>query len=93
MAYESSLLILPLEYIPSIKNKYASRVSLKGCLAVPTGPVYTLALVNSCTPGGGESCVVRVCVYIYINCPLKNVIQLGFVLQGILMRCVLHFRV
>jgi len=36
---------------------------------------------------------VRVVVYIYINCPLKNVTQLGYVLQGILMRCVLHFRV
>ena len=43
--------------------------------------------------GGGGSRVVRGCVYIYINCPLKNVTQMGYVLQGILMRCILHFRV
>ena len=56
--------------------------------------VNTWPLVNKCAlGGGGESCVARVCVYIYINCPLKNVTQMGYVLQGILMRCILHFRV
>ena len=58
----------------------------------PGSSEHTYTSEQLCT-GGGGSRVARCVVYIYINCPLKNVIQMGYVLQGILMKCILHFRV
>jgi len=85
---------VPLECIPPFQKKVYHVQAWQGRLTSYFTSylllVNTVTLVNNCARGGGGSCVVRVCVYIYINCPLKNVTQLGYVLQGILMRCVLH---
>ena len=91
--YNVLIAILPCGYISPFQKKAQHVKLVLSDLPCYLVTVYTLTLVNNCAPGGGESRVVRVCVYIYIICPLKNVTQLGYVLQGILMRCVLHFRV
>ncbi len=53
----------------------------------------TREMVNSRGPGGGGGvCRVVCCIYIH-KLPFKKCNPIGVISRGILMRCVLHFRV